>query len=79
VAAWGGLLFLKQFGLAVDLVSGPATDNSAGVDYIRERFSHEAINARWNAEALVNIVEKKLFSKSTSTATTKADVKVAVA
>lgn len=82
VAAWGGLLFLKQFGLVVDCVSGPATDNSAGVDYIRNRFSHEAINARWNADALANIVEKKLFSKSkksNSATAAKIEVKVAVA
>lgn len=62
VAAWGGLLLLKQFGLSVDCVSGPATDNSAGVDYIRDHFAHDAINARWNADALATIVEKKLFS-----------------
>lgn len=81
VAAWGGLLFLKQFGLAVDCVSGPATDNSAGVDYIRNRFGHEAINARWNADALATIVEKKLLSKNSkkSAARVVVEQKVAVA
>jgi hypothetical protein len=58
VAAWGGLLFLGQFGLQVDCVSGPATDNSAGVDYIQQRFGKTAINARWDAERLAALVER---------------------
>ena len=61
VAAWGGLLFLGQFGLQVDCVSGPATDNSAGVDYIQQRFARPAINGRWDAERLVGLVERKVF------------------
>jgi hypothetical protein len=61
VAAWGGLLFLGQLGLDVDCVSGPATDNSAGVDYIRTRFGKPAVNARWDPEALASMVENKLF------------------
>ena len=66
VAAWGGLLFLGQIGLEVDCVSGPATDNSAGVDYIRQRFGKVAANARWNPDALASIVEGKVFNKRVS-------------
>ena len=45
-AAWGGLRFLGDLGLDVDCVAGPATDNSAGVDYIEQRFGVAAANAR---------------------------------
>lgn len=61
VAAWGGLLFLNQIGLHVDVVSGPATDNSAGVDYIRQHFGVEAANGRTEPVRLADIVEAKLF------------------
>jgi hypothetical protein len=61
VAAWGGLLFLEQLGLEVDCVSGPATDNSAGVDYIEQRFAKGAVNARWDAERLAALIERKVF------------------
>ena len=61
VAAWGGLLYLRQFGLEVDCVSGPATDNSAGVDYIRQRFGKLAANGRSDPAGLAGIVESKVF------------------
>lgn len=61
VAAWGGLLYLQQLGLDVDCVSGPATDNSAGVDYIVQRFGKPAANGRSDAHGLADIIENKLF------------------
>ncbi len=63
VAAWGGLLFLGQFGLQVDCISGPATDNSAGVDYIQQRFGRAAVNGRWHPDALADIVEHKICGR----------------
>lgn len=61
VAAWGGLLFLGQLGGHVDCVSGPATDNSAGIDYIRQRFGKPAANGRVAPEKLVDLVEARVF------------------
>jgi hypothetical protein len=60
VAAWGGLLYLGEMGVHVDCVSGPATDNSAGVDYVQERFGKPAANGRVNPVELADLVEGKL-------------------
>lgn len=62
VAAWGGLLYLAQLGLEVHCVSGPASDNSAGVDYIEQHFGTPAANGRTNAVRLTDIVEARVFS-----------------
>ncbi len=59
VAAWGGLQYLGQLGVHVDCVSGPATDNSAGVDYIQGRFGKPAINGRVSPEQLADLVESR--------------------
>ncbi|MFL5732846.1 MAG: hypothetical protein ACJ78Q_06560 [Chloroflexia bacterium] len=61
VAAWGGVLYLGQMGLEVDCVSGPATDNSAGIDYIVQRFGKQAANARTDPEGLASLVEAAVF------------------
>jgi hypothetical protein len=57
VAAWGGLLYLDQLGIHVDCVSGPATDNSAGADYIQAHFDKPAVNGRVDPEQLADMVE----------------------
>jgi hypothetical protein len=47
VAAWGGVeLFRSRFGQALDVVSGPATDNDVGKSFIEKRLGVRAINAR---------------------------------
>lgn len=57
VGAWGGLQCLEQFyGLKASVVTGPATDNSAGVDLIRERFAAAAHNARTDPVGLADVV-----------------------
>lgn len=61
VAAWGGLRFLNDMGLRVDCVSGPATDNSAGIDYINQNFGMQAANGRNQAAKLADIVENSVF------------------
>jgi hypothetical protein len=66
VATWGGLLFLGQLGLEVDCISGPTTDNSAGVDYIKGRFSKQAINARSHTGLLASLIAGKLFGLDTA-------------
>jgi hypothetical protein len=60
VAAWGGILFLEQLGTHVDCISGPATDNSAGIDYITERFGKPAMNGRRDPLGLAALVEDHL-------------------
>lgn len=62
VAAWGGILFLQGLGLRVNCVSGPVTDNSAGISYIEERFGVPAANGRNDPARLATLVEEKLFS-----------------
>ena len=61
VAAWGGLRYLEQLGLDPDCISGPATDNSAGIDYIEGRFGKRAANGRKNPTELADIVQTQVF------------------
>ena len=56
VGAWGGGLLLEQVGLRADVVTGPATDNEAGCRSIRETVGTKAINARRDADVLVEAV-----------------------
>jgi hypothetical protein len=46
VAAWGGTQLLAQTGWRPSVITGPATDNSSGVDRIEELCPLRAINAR---------------------------------
>ena len=53
VSAWGGANILRNsFSIEPAVVTGPATDNSVGIDQIRERLSLPAINALANGVAL---------------------------
>jgi hypothetical protein len=63
VAAWGGLRYLEELGVSVDCVSGPATDNSAGVDYITEHFNIDAANGRTQPARLAGLVEHLVFAE----------------
>lgn len=50
VAAWGGLARLKQeYGMRPDLITGPAADNAAGTDLLRDRMGARGLNARTSA------------------------------
>ena len=60
VAAWGGLRFLEELGVEVSCISGPATDNSAGINYIEQRFGMVAANGRNNPEKLAGIIEDQI-------------------
>ncbi len=61
VAAWGGLLYLGQLGLVVDCISGPATDNSAGTNYIQLHFGVRGANGRDQPVEIADLVEDKVF------------------
>lgn len=57
VSAWGGAKILReQFEIEPTVVTGPATDNSVGVDQITERLALPAINALSNGVALGDLV-----------------------
>jgi hypothetical protein len=51
-------------GVSVDCVSGPATDNSAGVDYITVHFNIDAANGRAEPARLAGMVEQLVFAES---------------
>jgi hypothetical protein len=53
VAAWGGVKLLRErFGVEPAAVTGPATDNSVGVDIIEEQMQVKAFNAITKGAAL---------------------------
>jgi hypothetical protein len=60
VAAWGGVKILRErFGIEPAAVTGPATDNSVGVDIIEEQMQVRAFNAITNGAALGDhLIEK---------------------
>jgi hypothetical protein len=61
VGAWGGVeLFEERFGRRVDVVSGPATDNAVGRDFVERRLGVAAVNARTDSRRLGELVEASL-------------------
>ena len=47
VGAWGAKSILRdRFGMTIDVVCGPTTDNAVGTRFVREQLGLEAINAR---------------------------------
>lgn len=62
VAAWGAAeLYRERFKRPVHLISGPATDNAVGKDFIEKKIGVRAMNARLEYERLGEFVEKALF------------------
>ena len=43
-AAYGAKQYLGEFGIKIDIFSGPATDNISGSQYIEEKWGIPAIN-----------------------------------
>jgi hypothetical protein len=61
VAAWGGVKLLRErFHIEPAAVTGPATDNSVGVDIIEEQMQVKAFNAITNGAALGDHLIEKL-------------------
>ncbi len=57
VAAWGGVRLLRErHDLQTTVVTGPATDNSAGTKLVERETSTPAHNARSDAPGLVTVV-----------------------
>lgn len=63
VGCWGAVEILRRdYGIAATVLTGPATDNEVGLDYIRSHLSIPAHNARRDAAALVGVVRGALAS-----------------
>lgn len=62
VAAWGAVeLFKNRFKREVGVISGPATDNAVGKEFIESKIGVPAINARIEYEGLGAFVEEAVF------------------
>jgi hypothetical protein len=65
VAAWGAARFFQEhFGQEIALVTGPATDNDVGSNYIRRSLGLPAWNARMNHKELADLLEGRLQSNA---------------
>jgi hypothetical protein len=64
VGAWGAQRVMREkFGLAIDVVSGPTTDNAVGTRYIKLQLGLEAINARTHGAELGTFVAERLAQR----------------
>ncbi len=63
VAAWGGVRWLAENDLTVDVIAGPATDNQVGIRYVRDELGVSASNARTDPEGFVRLVEQAAFGQ----------------
>lgn len=62
VAAWGSVeLFRNKFKREVSLISGPATDNAVGKEFIEGQIGVRAMNARIEYDQLGKFVEDAVF------------------
>jgi hypothetical protein len=57
VGAWGAQRVMKQWGLDIDVLCGPATDNEVGQAYAARELRLPAANARTDAHKLADLVE----------------------
>jgi hypothetical protein len=64
VGAWGAKRVLAEdFGLAIDVIAGPATDNAVGTHYVQEHLQLAAINARTHGPELGAFVAAKVAER----------------
>jgi hypothetical protein len=65
VAAWGGVKLLREkFGIEPAVVTGPATDNAVGVNFIRDQFNVAAFNAITDGAKLGDYIIETLKLKT---------------
>ncbi|MCG3135351.1 MAG: hypothetical protein HMLKMBBP_02950 [Planctomycetes bacterium] len=60
VAAWGAVKLMTSWGIDIDVLTGPATDNDAGEDWAAKELRIPAANARTNGHKLTDLVEECL-------------------
>lgn len=63
VSAWGSVRWYAESGLSIDVVAGPATDNSVGLAYVRDELALPAANARTDPAGLADLVEEASFRR----------------
>ncbi|MBN9686868.1 MULTISPECIES: DUF1611 domain-containing protein [unclassified Corallococcus] len=64
VGAAGGVRHLREvYGIEMDMVAGPATDNAVGVRFVEQVVGLPARNARADPNALGNLIVEKLAPK----------------
>ena len=68
VAAWGGAQWLRERELPLDVVVGPATDNSVGMRYVEQELGVAASNSRTEADRFVDLVEAVVFPERAASA-----------
>lgn len=65
VGAWGAQRVIRErFGLAIDVVAGPTTDNAVGTRFVKEQLGLEAINARTHGRELGAFVAGRLAQRA---------------
>jgi hypothetical protein len=74
VGCWGSTTLMRElFGLEVHVLTGPATDNEVGRDYVTGKLGIPAHNALRDADGLVGVVKSLLF-RSPASGASLADV-----
>lgn len=60
VAAWGGAALANDLNCPIDVLSGPATDNEIGVEFVEHHLGIPGANARTHPERLAELVLNRL-------------------
>ncbi len=66
VAAWGARQVAHQLERDIDVMTGPATDNTVGEEYIESELDIPAANARTRGERLADYVAMRVFERETN-------------
>lgn len=61
VGAWGAVELMKSWGIEIDVLAGPATDNEVGEGYAAKELRLPAANARTDGNKLGDLVEALVF------------------
>lgn len=61
VGAWGGQQFLRnEFGVEIDVVSGPVTDHETGAGFVKQTVGVPGLNARTQSLKLAEFLAEKV-------------------
>jgi hypothetical protein len=64
VGAWGAREICRQLERDIDVMSGPATDNQVGEQYVETELGIPAANARTAGEKLADLVALRAFNRT---------------
>lgn len=64
VGVAGGLVILKDAGIAIDIIAGSVTDAQMGEDFVQQRYGVKAGNARRDGKRLFELVRGSLKSEA---------------